>query len=344
MEMSMNKKTIFGVVGVVVAVIAIAVLFRFMGKVTLYSDEHTRGNTSSNLLNGGLFCQIDDTIYFSNPYKNGMLYSMNTDLGDVKEVNSDNVSYLNGAGKYLFYTKRNDKKEVDSDSFMQLSATGLYRYNIKRHNLGNLYEDPTQVACLYGNNVYYQHYDQKKGLLLYAASIDGSEDKKLKDEACAPFAIDNDSIYYTGMASDHNIHVMNISGTNDRVLYEGNCTALTKQGDYLYFLDMAEDYALKRISVDGGSAETLVSNRLATYNVSEDGTTIYCQIDNQTDNGLYVLDVDSLSLDLIKSGNYNYLHLVSDYLFFEEYDQSIAYAMDLTSGDIVELNEARDVD
>ena len=29
MEMSMNKKTIFGVVGVVVAVIAIAVLFRF---------------------------------------------------------------------------------------------------------------------------------------------------------------------------------------------------------------------------------------------------------------------------------------------------------------------------
>ena len=63
MEMSMNKKTIFGVVGVVVAVIAIAVLFRFMGKVTLYSDEHTRGNTSSNLLNGGLFCQSDDMIY-----------------------------------------------------------------------------------------------------------------------------------------------------------------------------------------------------------------------------------------------------------------------------------------
>lgn len=334
----MNKKPIIIFGSVVVVVTIAAIVFRLMSGVTLYSDDHTKGNTSCNLLNGGLFCKVDDTIYFANPQNGGTLYSMNTDLGKIKQVISDNVSYLNGAGKYLFYTKRNDKKDIDSDTIFSFSSTGLYRMKRSSHALSTLYREPTQVACLYGNYVYYQHYDQKLGLQLYSSKIDGSEDKQLLDEACAPTAVDNDTIYYTGMGSDHSIHMMNINGSNSSVLYEGNCTGLSKQGSYLYFLDMADDYKLKRISADGGSfAETLVGEHVATYNVSPNEDVLYCQIDNGSNNGLYELNLSTLSLNPIASGNYNYFHLIDNYLFYEEFDQSKVYVLNLANYTTQEL-------
>jgi len=63
---------------------------------------------------------------------------------------------------------------------LSLSTTGLFRITKNGTDLSRLYEDPTQVACLYGNHVYYQHYDHKKGLELYSAKIDGSKNKLLK--------------------------------------------------------------------------------------------------------------------------------------------------------------------
>lgn len=339
-----NKKQ-FILFGVIIVIVVIAVLiFRFMSGVSLYKDEHTTGNTSGNLLNGGLFCEVDDTIYFANPIDNGVLYSMNQDLEKIKRVSTDNVSYLNGAGPYLFYTKRNDKKTVDSDAIMQLSSTGLYRMKRRTKALATLYKGPTQVACLYGNNVYYQHFDPKKGLLLYSAKIDGKDDKQIRPEPCAPTAIDNGYIYYTGMNEDHYIHMISTSGGGDTVLYGGgdnpdaNCTGLSKQGDYLYFLDMSEDYALKRIPANGSSfAETLTDKHIATYNVSPNEDVIYCQVDNGSENGLYELDITTGNLNPIASGNYNYLHLTKDYLFYEEFDQSKVYAMNLATNASKEL-------
>ena len=149
----MKKKNIVISCIAVIAIVGIFVLFYWMRKVHLYDDESTTGNTSGNLLNGGLFCEVDDKIYFANPYDQNMLYSMNSDLSKVKKLSDDNVSYLNGAGQYLFYTKRNDKKDIDSDSFMALKSTGLYRTNLNGKDVARLYDDPTQVACLFCNNV-----------------------------------------------------------------------------------------------------------------------------------------------------------------------------------------------
>lgn len=328
----MKKRNLIIGITIVLVLVAGLVYFHLSSQVTMYSDEHITGNTSGNLLNGGLVCEVKDTIYFSNPYDEGTLYQMDSDLSHMKQIAKDNASYINGAGKYLFYTKRNDKKEIDSDAFMALRSTGLYRLNPKTKNMGNLYDDPTQVAALYGNSVYYQHYDQKKGLELYSVRIDGSEEKRLLEEACAPYVITDDAIYYTGMKSDHAIHKISIQGGSSEVIYDGNFTGLSRQGNYLYFLDMNEDYALKRIALDGTQAETLVSEHVATYNVAEEEDILYCQIDNQKDNGLYELDITSHSLNLLEAGNFNFLHLTSGYLFYETYDQSDMFVMDLTTG------------
>ena len=61
-------------------------ILRWNSGVHYYSDESTTGNTSTNLLNGGLFAKSGDTIYFANPYDQNSLYSMDTELKHVKKL------------------------------------------------------------------------------------------------------------------------------------------------------------------------------------------------------------------------------------------------------------------
>lgn len=318
-------------VSVFVLAVLIILLLRHQTRVKPYSDPATVGNTSTNLLNGGLFTQSGDRIYFANPYDENSLYSMNLELQDVKKIYEDYASYINVAGNYIFYTRRNDKKGHTGDAFLSFSTTGLYRMRTNGRGVGQLFRNPTETVTLFGNHIYYQHYDDEEGLQLFRIGIDGKKDTMLLDEGASPTAIVNDTIYYTGMDSDHNIHSMSIDGTNKKVILEGNFTGLSYSNGVLYCLDMANDYTLCRVELDGSNVTHLTQDRVATYNISEDTETIYYQLDNGTDNGLYALDMASDSHTLLQAGNYNYLHVISDYLFFEEYDGSQAYVMDLNT-------------
>lgn len=315
----------------IIIVIALLIFFRMRNQVTLYDDPNTVGNTSGNLLNGGRFCESDGTIYFSNPADESALYSMDENFEHVKKISSDKVSYINAAGKYIFYTRRNDQKTSTGDGLLSLSTTGLFRITSDGKHLGKLYDNPTQIVNLTGNFVYYQHYDSKEGLQLYSAKIDGSSDEQLTEEAVAPYSVDNGRIYYTGWDTDHKIHSMSINGSDDVVLYDGNCTSLIKAGDHLYYMDMEQDYALVRINLDGSEPETLIASRIATYNVDDAESSIYYQVDDGENNGLYRLDLENDETELLAAGDYNYFHLIANYLFYESYDGETAYVMDLAT-------------
>ncbi len=325
-----------------IIVIVVLILIRRGIDVKLYDDPNTSGNTSGNLLNGGLFCESNDKIYFTNPLDDNSLYSINTDLSHPKKLSNDNASYINAAGDYIFYTRRNDKKTTTGEGLLSLSATGLFRLTKDGKHLGKLYEEPTQTANLSGNYVYYQHYDKKKGLELYSAKIDGSSNDQLSDEGIAPYIVENGMIYFTGQDKDHMIHSMNTNGSGKNVIYEGNCTSLIKAGEHLYYMDMNQDYALARINLDGTDPQILINNRLATYNVDESESSAYYQVDDGKNNGLYRLDLENNEIELLAAGNYNFLHLISNYLFYESYDGDTIYVMDLATEQSKEFKPATD--
>lgn len=316
---------------IVGVIIGLFVISHFKNRVTLYDDPNTEGNTSGNLLNGGLFCLSDDTIYFSNSDDDSALYSMNTNLEKLKKLSDDKASYINAAGKYIFYSRRNDQKASTGEGLLSLSTTGLFRINNDGSHLSKIYDDPTQVVNLHGNFLYYQHYDQKEGLQLYSAKIDGSSDDQLSTECVAPYSVEDGLIYYTGWDSDHMIHTMNINGSDDNVIYDGNCTSLIKTGNHLYYMDMQQNYALVRINLDGSEPQTLVANRIATYNVDDAESTVYYQIDDGKNNGLYRLDLENNETELLAAGDYNYLHLISNYLFYKSFSGDTMYVMDLAT-------------
>jgi hypothetical protein len=151
----------------------------------------------------------------------------------------------------------------------------------------------------------------------------------------------DNSIYYTGTDSDHNIHQISTQGGSSSVICEGNFTSLSYADGYLYCLDMDNDYTLCRLNPDGSDLTHLTQERSSTYNVSTDGSTIYFQVDNGTDNGLYALDAGSGSQTELRSGNFNYYHVIDDYLFFEDYDGSKAYVMDTSTEEISDFQPTK---
>lgn len=325
-----KKKTFRIVAGIFIAACVFAALIflpKFFSRVTPYEDEHTIGNSSGNLLNGGLFCEDaeEKRIYFSNMNDNGTLYSMDLELGDLQKVYDDNVSYINSAGKYLFYTRRNDKKGAVGNIFLSFSNVGLYRLHKKSKNLGQLYNGPTQTATLYGNNVYYQHYEEGSGLDLYRSAIDGKSDTLLTEDGATPCCIVNDRIYYAGYDADHYIHSMSLNG-GEETIYRGNCTNVLYRNNMIYYMDMDQDYKLACVHADGTEPALLTDKRICAYNFSYDGNKIYYQVDNATDdNGLYELDLASGTSNLVISGDYNYIHTTSQYIFFASYDLKKMY-------------------
>ena len=46
---------------------------------TVHNNDNAIGNTAGNLINGGLFCEYNDKIYFANPDDYNKLYVMNSD-------------------------------------------------------------------------------------------------------------------------------------------------------------------------------------------------------------------------------------------------------------------------
>ena len=74
---------------------------------TTMNNESAVGNTSGNLINGGLFCEYDGKIYFANPNDNNKLYVMNSDCTSITKLSEDSVASLNVCGRYIYYVKNN---------------------------------------------------------------------------------------------------------------------------------------------------------------------------------------------------------------------------------------------
>lgn len=321
------KKTLIIISSTIILALIVAFVF-FSNRVT-FNDETTLGNSSGNLLNGGLFCEDDGKIYFSNPKDDGTLYVMNNDCTNFKKLSDDKISQINAAGKYIFYARKNYEKNTQKSIF-NFSNSGIYRINKTGGNLTRLYRDLVGTVNLAGNYIYYQHYSEEEkplGLSFFRVRIDQKEETCISEEPINPIAIENNILYYIGTEKDHNIYAMNLE-TNERItLYTGNAANCIVQDGFIYFMDLENDYAITRISLDGSQKTVLISNRSTTYNISSSGKYIYYQIDEGEDNGLYRFNTETEESTLILSGYYNSIHVTSNYIFFQEFNTDTIYIL-----------------
>ena len=83
----MKKKTrTIIIAAVAILIFASVMVFMLLSQRVKMNKGYVNGNTAGNLNNGGLFCESEGIVYFSNLYDDGCLYSMNPDGTDMKKL------------------------------------------------------------------------------------------------------------------------------------------------------------------------------------------------------------------------------------------------------------------
>ena len=75
---------------IITAITIFGILYYSSGR-TYLNDEELVGNTAGNIYNGGLFCERDGRIYFSNDNDDGSLYVMNSNSTNFKKLHTDRL-------------------------------------------------------------------------------------------------------------------------------------------------------------------------------------------------------------------------------------------------------------
>lgn len=313
--MSSVVKKIIAIV-VVVAVIGGIVFYKVMDNKVYYNDSPVNGNTIGNLYGNGLFCEIDGIVFFANPNDDNALYSMSPDESDYKKICDDRVYYINADSHYIYYSRdrNNDESQM---SFLNVNVNSLCRINHNGKKIKILDDAICSTLALSKNTLYYHHYDTDDATTLYSIGIDGKDKKQYNKAAVDPRCIVGESLYYSGVESDHNIHRANLAQSGASTVCNEWAWMPTVVGDKLYYMDLNNGDRITCMNMSDGSTEVVSVYGTTDYNVV--GNTIYYQTVKAETDGLYKIDLNNGTEELIAQGQFNSINTTSRYVYYRDY-------------------------
>lgn len=334
-------KKVIAIILIILAIsgIGIGVFFNYQHSRTTMNNDNAVGNTSGNLLNGGLFCEYDGKIYFANPNDYNKLYVMNSDCTDIKKLNEDSVAYINVCGKYIYYAKNNFNKSTVGMVFRG-QLFGLYRCDLDGGNEKILYNDRSGSVALSGNTIFYQHYDDETALTFYRVGIDGKKEAKISDTAYLPASVSGGKLYFSDPENKHHILSMDAKTNSISDFYSCNSYLASMVGGYAYYIDLSKNYSLVRYNTSNQTLELLYapeSGKIINYNVY--GNKVFFQVEGGDKAGLYRMNIDGTQVEYVAVGEISGIHCTEHYTFFSYYtDQSSLYRVP-TMGSITTIEE-----
>ena len=243
---------------------------------------------------------------------------MSKDLDDFKVISGDNVSYISVNGPYIYYNRSNLHNSAANTVF-KINNVGAYRCDLDGTSITDLYTEPTGVVCQYGNNVYYQHYDEKTGLTLYKVKIDGSDEEKISDTPIVPGCFLDGKMYYSSIDNNHFIMIYEPDTKKHYQFLDERCMYPIISGDYIYYIDIDNNYGISRYPLKGGKPEAIIDERCSTYNISISGKYLIYQTDASNENALCKYNLETNTSSVILPGNYADINITSDYIFFTKF-------------------------
>lgn len=327
-----------------ITIIAILAVLVYSSGRTYYNEEDEIGNTSGNIYNGGLFCEKDGKIFFSNDAADGKLYVMDLDCSNIKKIYDDKAVFINADGNYIYYVRANNTREDTRGSIMMFYNTGVFRLNYNGGNLLAYTGNPGAYLMLHGNYLYFQRYDAHIGLYLYRYKIDGKEERLLLKDAVIPFTVQNNSLLYTGYSVDHNINAMDLKSFTTRTKITGNIAYPITTKDAIYYINMDKDYHIYRMNLDGSDPVPVIKKRCSTYNITNDGRYLFYQVDDTKHNGINRYDLKTEKNDVLMEGDFKQIHVTTNYVFFKDFDNENTYIIGTGAGKDINTFNPPDLD
>ncbi len=298
------------------AIVGGAGYYKYINTVTFFNESDTNGNTIGNLYGNGLFCEIDDTVYFANPNDYSRIYTMKPDESDIKILANDSVYFINADSHYLYYS-RNANRDNSQMGFLGVNTDSLCRMTRKNKKV-MIMDDAICNACsLAGNTIVYLRYDSEDATSLYSVKIDGTERQQLSKVSIDPRCTVGEKLYYAGVENDHNLHLMNIFSKDTAFASAENLWLPIIDKRTLYFIDLDNHKRVYRMPLGGGEKEGLTSYGAVAYNFS--GNYLFYQSYKGNPDGMYMVDMTTGSEVLLAEGQYNNINITSRYVYFADY-------------------------
>jgi len=288
---------------------------------TYYNNDNESGNTAGNVYNGGFFCQKGDTIYFSNDYDHGSLYSMNTVCENIKKISTDSAIYINADSHYIYYVKSDSNVENNSSS-MRFNNGGLYRLNTSGTSLKCITANPTSYLMLSGNYLYYQQYSVDDGMNMARTKLDGTDSRTLSHSSTIPFSVSDNNLYYYGTAKNQPIMEMLLTSFTEHTKYNAAYQYPIFFDNYVYYINPANKNRIYRMKKDGSAPTLLINETCSTYNITNSGQYLYYQIGDGKSNRIGRLNLDTMKKETILKGSYKNIYVTDNYVFFNNYEHS----------------------
>ena len=320
---------------IVLTLVGVVGLYFYNLNRTYYNKEDEIGNSTGNIYNGGLFCEQDNNIYFSNDYDSKKLYVMNSSLKNIKKVSDDKAAYINVDENYLYYVRINDAKDTTKKSLMEFNNNGIYRINQNGTHLKAITGNPGAYLLLKGNNLYYQKYDADTGLNIYSNKIDASLERLIVKEAVVPAGEINNALFYVGNAADHNISSLSLASYVPHTIYEGSFLYPIFMGNYVYYIDITEKNKIYRMALDGSDLTKLVNKKCSTYNITNSGTYLYYLIDDNKNNSIHRLNLQTMVDEFLQAGNFKQINVTDNYVFFKDLDNTNTYFLEADGSNVI---------
>lgn len=286
-------------------------------KNTIMNEGFVNGNTAGNLYNGGLFCESNGVIFFSNPSDGGKLYSMDANGNNLKKINDDVATYINADENYVYYVRNNSGSSLNFN-YVAFHRNALVRIDRDGDNLIILDTEPCLYASLIGNYIYYLHYDEQDASTLYKVRIDGEEQKQVMNDAVFTCNADGQYFYYNGMDTDGSIHRFDTVNDNSTIVYVGNCfQPIVSDGKDVYYIDGNTNYSIVHTNLQFSNPTYVTRDSVDAYNVY--GSYIYYQKYDKDGSALCMVKNDGSESMIIREGSFCDIHVTSYYVFFREY-------------------------
>ncbi len=328
------KKIIIGIIVVALVAGGIFLSKNLTNPDTKMNSGYVNGNTAGNLYNGGLFCEYNGIVFFSNPSDGGKLYSMDSNGKNLKKLTDDVATYINADENYVYYVRNNSGESLDFN-FVAFHRNALVRVNHDGKNLVILDTEPSLYASLIGNYIYYIHYDQLEASTLYKVRIDGEEQQQVMAEAVFTCNADGQFFYYNGMSSDGSIHRYDTVSDTSTIVYAGNSfQPIVKDGVDVYYIDGDTDCSIVHTNMNFDNPTYITTDSVDEYNVH--GSYIYYQRYDKDGSALCMIKNDGTEFQVLREGDYCDIHVTSYFVFFRDFHTKEMYYFTRTNPYIIE--------
>lgn len=337
------NKTLRNVLLCILAVSLLTIVI-LIGKLNARLPENPpeySGNTAGNLYNHGLFVRSDNKIYFANVADNFRLYEMNLDLTNAKRLQSDSVEYLNidSFGSHLYYSRINYRKATNGNNVLDLQTSGIYRLETKNNTINRLFSDPCGTILLAGNRLLFQKHGADGDYDLYSINCTKRKDTPalLSNSYYTPANYYNNVLYYAGVTKDHKLYAYHPDTDTTEESADIDCYLPITGRDGTYFLSMSHNYALCLLPHTSDKVTMISTDRICTYNLSEDQNVLFYQTDKKKDNRLCRYDIYAKTETTLMEGDFKNLNTVGTYLFFTDFNETVCYCYNISDGSIIEF-------